>query len=417
MNRRHFILGLSCLGAGAHALAHPLYATRGKDGLYAFGERTPQFGIEELMPNDELRISHFDVVEFDQESILLRCVAKNGAFGVTAASPNKWWELKAIINNLIVPLLEGEDALEIEEHWWRFLRSEYEYAGAPLWNAWGHVECAVLDLIGQVTGKPVAEILGGIKRDKIPMYISGGARGGDPTPELDLLERRLEETGCKGVKVKIARRMGRNADASEGWTESILSSVRARLGGEISLYVDANGAFDAPTAIGLRPLLEAHGVSMIEEPCPFFDTVMTGQVTAAYRKARSPVLIATGENEGNPVVWRDLIEQDLLDVGQPDPHYGGGMMHCMMIAKHLQSKGLRLNPHWPRQTVEQAPLIHFCAAAPELWGLQEYRSKPRKELYEWEADYALTDGHMKLPLAPGFGVTYDAAQWKRAKRL
>jgi L-alanine-DL-glutamate epimerase-like enolase superfamily enzyme len=416
-DRRQILAGLGAGALAMPAFANPLFATRGSDGMYRFGEQQKHFALEELMPGQELRISHFEVAEFNEESILLRCVAKDGTAGVAVASPNKWWEVKPLLERLVLPYLQGEDALELEEHWWRFLRREYEYSGAPLWNAWGHAENAVLDLIGQATGKPVAELLGGIHRTNIPFYISANRRGGDPMREVAALEQALEETGCTGVKVKIGRRMGRNRDASEGWTNGIVSGVRERLGEEVSLYVDANGAYDAPTAIALQPMLDEHGVAMMEEPCPYQDLVMTAQVTAGYRKARSGVMIATGENEGSPTLWRQLINGEVMDVGQPDPQYGGGLLHCVMIARALDAAALQFNPHWPRQTAEQAPLMHLCAAAPSLWGLQEYRLRPRQAAYEYEADYTLKDGHMTLPDKPGFGVSYPDSNWHKAQRL
>ena len=416
MNRRHVIAGLLAGAAAGRAAAHPLFSTKGPDGLLRFGEAEPLFGLHELSTGP-VRISHFDVVEFDRESILLRCVAENGDFGVVAASPNKWWEIKPLLTNLVQPYLVGEDARELESRWWRFLQKEYEYSGAPLWNAWGHAENAVLDLLGQVSAQPVATLLGGVQRDTIPLYISSSRRGGDPDKEIDALEAKLAETGCRGVKVKIGLRMGRNRDAAEGWTKAIVCGVRNRLGEAVSIYVDANGAFDAPTAIGLAPLLEEFGVSMMEEPCPYQDIEMTGQITRGYRARRSQVLIAGGENEGSPVIWRDLIDNHLIDVGQPDPQYGGGLLHCMLIARRLHEAGLKFNPHWPRQGAEQSPLIHLCAAAPSLYGLQEYRLYEREMPYGPVSEFRVENGAMRLPDAPGLGVAYDPALWDRAVRL
>lgn len=144
---------------------------------------------------------------------------------------------------------------------------------------------------------------------------------------------------------------------------------------------------------------------------------MTAQITRGYRARRSSVLIASGENEGNPTVWRDLIDGHKIDVGQPDPQYGGGLLHCMMIARRLDAAGLKTNPHWPRQGGEQAPLIHLCAAVPSLWGLQEYRLKPREMPYGHEDDYVIRNGYMRLPDARGFGVRYAERLWERAVRL
>ena len=144
---------------------------------------------------------------------------------------------------------------------------------------------------------------------------------------------------------------------------------------------------------------------------------MTGQLTEAYRRRRSPVLIAGGENEGSPTLWRQLIDGRLIDVGQPDPQYGGGLLHCMVVARSLSEAGLKLSPHWPRQGAEQSPLLHFCVAAPDLFGLQEYRLRPRDMPYGPISDYTLKDGVMTVPRAAGFGVAYDPSLWNKAVRL
>jgi L-alanine-DL-glutamate epimerase-like enolase superfamily enzyme len=420
---RRAALSALALGAGAlwggAALAHPLFATRRSDGLYAFGEREPLLALEEAW-NAPIIIDRFDMVEAGAESVLLRVVSRDGAMGVTAASPNKWAEVRPLLVNLVKPFLLGKDARRLERHLWDFSRRQYEYAGAPMWNAWGHAECAVLDLLGQVTGRRVADLLGGVRRTEIPFYISSNKRGGPPEAEVEALRTALAESGCMGVKIKVGARMNRNRDAEPGWTPGIVRETRRRLGDAVTIYADANGAYDAPTALEVARLLEDHDVAMFEEPCPGDDMVMTGQVTAALSKRRLrpfKLLIGGGENEGNPTVWRQWIDGRHLDVAQPDPQYGGGLIHCIAVARLCAAAGLKFNPHWPREGAEQAPLVHLCAAAPELWGLQEYRLRPREHPYGPVSTYRLENGVMKLPDAPGFGVGYDPALWTRATPL
>jgi L-alanine-DL-glutamate epimerase-like enolase superfamily enzyme len=107
----------------------------------------------------------------------------------------------------------------------------------------------------------------------------------------------------------------------------------------------------------------------------------------------------------------------MIDVGQPDPQYGGGLLHCMLVARRLEAAGLKFNPHWPRQGAEQAPLIHLCAAAPSLYGLQEYRLQPREMPYGHSSSYKLERGVLQMPDEPGFGVSYDPKIWESATRL
>lgn len=416
MHRRALLAGLAASAAAGPALAHPLFATRRADGLYAFGPREPMLDLESTS-SAPIMIERLDVVELTAESILLRAVATDGAFGVTACSPNKWAELRPLVERLVKPFLVGRDARKLEQHLWDFSRRQYEYAGSTMWNAWGHAECAVMDLLGQVSGKRVADLLGGAKRTDIPFYISSNRRGGDPAAEVDAMRAALERTGCTGVKIKVGGRMNRNRDAAEGWTPGIVAATRRGLGDGVTIYADANGGYDAPTALEVARLLEDHGVAMWEEPCPSDDIIMTGQVTQRLRRRRSKLLIGAGENEGNATLWRHWIDGRHLDVAQPDPQYGGGLIHCIAVARMVAAAGLKFNPHWPREGAEQAPLVHLCAAAPELWGLQEYRLRPRAHPYGPISTYELKDGKMKLPDAPGFGVRYDPALWARAVTL
>jgi D-galactarolactone cycloisomerase len=401
------------------AMAHPLFATRNARGLYTFGPRAPLLDLA-AASSTPVVIERFDMVQISGESILLRAMTRDGAMGVTAASPNKWAELRTLVKNLVVPFLVGKDARELEAHLWDFSRKQYEYAGAPMWNAWGHAECAVFDLLGQVSGKRVADLLGGARRTDIPMYISSNRRGGDPVEEIAALQAALAESGCTGVKIKVGARMSRNRDASSPlgpWTPAIVRETRKRLGDAITIYADANGSYDAPSAIEVASLLRDHKVALFEEPCPADDIIMTGQVTQALRRRRGNPLVASGENEGNPTLWRTWIDGRHLDVAQPDPHYGGGLIHCIAIARYCAAAGLKFNPHWPREGAEQAPLIHMCAAVPELWGLQEYRLRPRPHPYGPISRYELKDGAMKLPDQAGFGVSYDPQIWNKAEPL
>lgn len=425
IGRRTMLAGLAGL-AVTPSFAHPLFATRNRDGLYQFGDRQPLLALERTSSTPVI-IKSMDIVEFSAESILLRVVSADGAIGVTAASPNKWPELRTLVKNLVAPFLIGKDARKLEEHLWDFSRAQYEYAGATMWNAWGHAECAVFDLLGQVSGLRVAELLGGVKRSEIPMYISSNRRGGDPRTEVDAMSRAVEESGCRGVKIKIGARMSRNRDAridvgsdappQATWSREIVRLTRARFGDDFTIYADANGSFDAPTAIEKAAMLADHKVALFEEPCPGDDMVMTGQVTRALRLKTGNPLVASGENEGNPTIWRHWIDGQHLDVAQPDPHYGGGLIHCIAIARLAQADGLHFNPHWPREGAEQAPLIHLCAAAPVLWGLQEHRLRPRPHPYGPISTYELKDGVMKLPIEPGFGVQYNPRLWDRAVAL
>jgi len=55
-----------------------------------------------------------------------------------------------------------------------------------------------------MTGKPVGELLGGIVRREVPMYIASGRRDTTPEEEIDALAQKVAETGARAVKSRSA---------------------------------------------------------------------------------------------------------------------------------------------------------------------------------------------------------------------
>jgi L-rhamnonate dehydratase len=68
-------------------------------------------------------------------------------------------------------LLLGRDPLQTEELW-QLMYEATDYIGRRgiVMHAIGGIEIALWDILGQAQQKPVAELLGGIKRDRIEAY-------------------------------------------------------------------------------------------------------------------------------------------------------------------------------------------------------------------------------------------------------
>ena len=77
------------------------------------------------------------------------------------------------------------------------------------------VEQSLWDLLGS-RKKTAGELMGGMLRKEIPVYLSGSGRETTAEQEVDVYVRGVEETGAKAVKFKIGGRMSRNADAYPG---------------------------------------------------------------------------------------------------------------------------------------------------------------------------------------------------------
>jgi L-alanine-DL-glutamate epimerase-like enolase superfamily enzyme len=411
VSRRALLAAATGSVAAAAAGADTLIAMPRRDGLLAFPERRPVLDLASRFPN-RIEIAAFDYVPGGEEDAgLFRVRSKDGAEGAIFASHTKWKPLPFFFSEVVKPYLVGRDARDLEELMARFWRREFEFTGVALWAAWAHAELAILDMLGRIANVPVAELLGGVKRREIPLYISSNIRRGEPADEFVVIKARMAETGCRAVKVKVGGRMSFNEDVAPGWTDKMIRGARESLGADVTLYADANGTYDAPTAIRIARQLEEHDFAMFEEPCPGEDITMTAQVAK-----RVKIPIAGGENLAVMPSWRDAMS-GAFDVVQPDPLYSGGMIRCIWIAREAARRGLGFNPHYPRDNAMAAPLIHLSAAAPTLWGYQEYRLRDIPNTIAHSSSYKVENGMMRLPDAAGFGVDFAAENWKRAITL
>ncbi len=113
------------------------------------------------------------------------------------------------------------------------------------------IETATWDAISRSKGKPLSEILGGV-RTRIESGLAVGIY--DSVDELIKHVERYLRDGYRRLKIKIQK----------GWDIAPLNSVRSHFG-DIPLMVDANCAYDRNDIDYLKQLDE-FGLTMIEQP-------------------------------------------------------------------------------------------------------------------------------------------------------
>ncbi len=107
--------------------------------------------------------------------------------------------------------------------------SNYKLAGQEFWCPVAYVEQSLLDLMGKSWKKPAGELLGGVLRKEIPVYLSGSGRDTTAEEEVEVYVREQERTGAKAVKFKIGGRMSDNFDATPGRTNKLLELAQKKL--------------------------------------------------------------------------------------------------------------------------------------------------------------------------------------------
>ena len=175
-----------------------------------------------------------------------------------------------IIRRHFTPLLIGSEASGIEELWERLyaslLRAGPRGTGVM---ALSGVDIALWDLLGKSLQQPVYRLLGGAAKPQVPVYLSQlRNRGG-----LDALAAeaaRNVEDGFRAVKYFFS--LG-PADGLDGMRQEIeaVGAIRAALGPDVELMVDAHFKWDLPYAQRMLPRLVEFDLTWLENPLSLDD--------------------------------------------------------------------------------------------------------------------------------------------------
>lgn len=154
--------------------------------------------------------------------------------------------LAALVLGVELRGLEGAQAL-IESAAARAAREQ-----APA--AFCGLELALLDAAGRSTGRPVSDVLGGVRRTELPYEVV--VIGFLPQAALRLFLGEARRRGARLVKLKV----GRPDDLER------VALVRRLLGDDVALVLDANAAWSADEAIERVRAFEPFGLTAVEQP-------------------------------------------------------------------------------------------------------------------------------------------------------
>jgi L-alanine-DL-glutamate epimerase-like enolase superfamily enzyme len=241
------------------------------------------------------------------------------------------------------------------------------------------------------------------------VYQASNRRGNTPEDEVERMASALAATGAKAAKIRLGGRMSNNADSLPGRTERLIPMLRKVLGDGVTLYGDANGSYDVPNSVRIGRLMEDHGYAFLEEPCPFDHYEETGEVAR-----RLTIPVAGGECEASLRQFRWMIEQDIVQVVQPDLFYFGGFVRSIRVARMAEAAGIPCTVHISGGDLGYVYMLHFASCVPNAGPYQEFKRETRIPLTEPDALKAV-GGTVKVPSGPGLGVTVDPAYLRGAK--
>jgi L-alanine-DL-glutamate epimerase-like enolase superfamily enzyme len=288
--------------------------------------------------------------------------------------------------------------------------SNYKLAGQEFWCPVAYVEQSLIDLMGKSLKKPAGELMGGILRKQIPVYLSGSGRDTTAEEEVEAYVREQERTGAKAVKFKIGGRMSDNYDATPGRTDKLLELARKKLAPKVTLMADANGSYDAKNAIALGKRLEEMKYLWFEEPCPWEELSETKRVADALE-----MKVAFGEQDSSLWKFQYMIDNRVMDVVQPDLNYNGGFVRAAKVARMARKVNMWICPHDTQTGAATVNILQFAATTPNIGPFMEYvsRKQPKKESW-YSPNFDIQDGMLAVPSGPGMGLEFDPGFLKSA---
>src|SRR4051795_9231050 len=306
----------------------------------------------------------------------------------------------------VAPWLIGEDPLRTDALWqmiYARLR-DHGQKGVVVQGLSG-IDIALWDLKGRHFGVPVHRLMGGPLRTEVRAYATGlyRRRTGDPVQYLAEEAAGYAQEGFGAVKLKVG--FGVEEDAR------VTRAVRAAVGPDVGLMVDANHAYDEVAAIRLGRRIKELDIGWVEEPVPPEDL-------AGYRevKAALAIPVAGGECEFTRFGFRELLTSRAVDIVQPDTCAAGGLSECKKIADMAAAFGVRYNPHVWGTGVALAAALQLLAVLPShtpgslapvepMLEFDRGEHPLRQALLRRPIEHA--GGVVMVPEGPGLGIEVD----------
>jgi L-alanine-DL-glutamate epimerase-like enolase superfamily enzyme len=276
-----------------------------------------------------------------------------------------------VIEHELRDYLIGQDPRNIEYLWELMHRRAYKHArGGIVIAAISGIDIALWDIRGKMAGLPLWQLLGGYRR-RVPAYATGGFYSrGKGIKELTREMQAYVEHGFRAVKMKVGRNPGielsplrvmDNAGECEVSLEQDLervAAVRAAIGAQVRLMVDANGAWDVPTAVRMGRAMERYDLYWYEEP------VLPDDVTGSAEVAAKVGIAVAGYETCSygMVAFGDYIRARAVHFVQPDVAWAGGLTETLKIAHMAQAANLPIAPHIHGSAVAVAAAVHLLGA-------------------------------------------------------
>lgn len=295
--------------------------------------------------------------------------------------------MKLAIDTYFAPVMVGQDATRIPALMNRIGKMVKENRFAK-----SAVETALLDAHGKRLGLPISELLGGRRRDSLP--VAWTLASGNTETDIAEAEAMLERRRHNVFKLKIGAGGVRSDVAHVG-------AIKRALGEQAAVRVDVNMAWsETDAAWGLAALADA-GCELVEQP-------VRSAAALARLVRRFPIALMADESLTGPESAFELARIHGADVFAIKIEQSGGLYAAQRVAAIADAAGIEIYGGTMLEgavgTIASAQV--FSTFANLQWGTELFGPLMlTEEILVQPLDYH--DFALHLPQGPGLGICLD----------
>jgi len=341
---------------------------------------------------------------YGQTLMLVKVYCSDGVVGIgegttiagMAYGPESPEAMKLSIDAYFAPAMIGLDATRVQAlmaHLGKLVKVNH-FAKSAL-------ETALLDAHGKRLGVPVSELLGGRRRDRVP--VAWTLASGDTDRDIAEAEQMLQERRHRIFKLKIGARDPK-VDIAH------VAAIKRALGDRGAVRVDVNMAWSETQAAWAIPALAEVGCELVEQP-------VASAAALARLMRRFPVALMADEVLQGPDTAFEIASQHGADVFAIKIEQNGGLFAAQRVAAIADAAGIELYGGTMLEgAVSTVASAHLFATFAHLqWGTELFGPLLiTEEILAQPLDYS--DFELTVPAGPGLGIELDDARIKRFTR-
>ncbi|HLH49252.1 MAG TPA: mandelate racemase/muconate lactonizing enzyme family protein [Roseiarcus sp.] len=352
--------------------------------------------VEVLMVDLQPKVKRTDAIQafVSQETPIVRVFSDDGVVGAgySYTIGTGGHAVIDLIARHLAPCLIGRDPAMIEAIWRDLLfHTHATSVGAITSLALCAIDMALWDMRCLRSGRPLHIEAGGAQ-SAVPLYTTEG--GWLQLETAALVEDALaaKAAGFGGAKIKVGRPAHQDV--------ARLEAVRAAVGDDFEIMVDANQAFTVEAAIRRARLYEPFDLAWYEEPLPADDIDGHQRLSAA-----TTLPVAIGESLYSLSHFREYLQRGACSIIQADVARIGGITPWLKAAHLAEAFNVAICPHFLME-------IHvaLCCAVPNARWVEYIPQLDSLTSRGME----IRGGRAAPSAAPGLGVAWD---WEKIERL